>query len=112
MEANSMGDGETQNSFVFRIEVHDQECVVVPMEVTANVGDLVTFENLTGGRVIVFFLNQEIFGQPTYVINPEGKTTLTVGDVTDGDYYFDVYCELTDSHLNRAARPRIIVVRQ
>ncbi len=107
-----MGNGKTQSNYSFKIKILDQECVVEPMEITAHVGDMMTFENLTGDRVIVFFPNQEIFGQLTYIINSEGKTTLTVGAVNDGTYPFDVYCDRTDSFLKRAARPRIIVVRQ
>jgi hypothetical protein len=110
MEVQEMGG--PMNNHLITIDVCDQECVVAPMELIAHVGDLVTFDNLTEGRVIVFFPNQEIFGQHSYEINFGGKTTLTVGAVDFGSYPFTVFCERTDGFLNKAARPRIIVVRK
>ncbi len=105
--------GGPMNNHVVTIDVCDQECVIAPMELITHVGDLVVFVNLTQGRVIVFFPNQEIFGEHTYVIDSEGKTKpLTVGEVIPNSYPFTVFCEQTDGFLNKAARPRIIVVRK
>ena len=104
--------GGPMNNHVVTIDVCDQECVIAPMELITHVGDLVTFVNLTQGRVIVFFPNNDVFGQHTYEINTEDKTTLTVGAVIPDSYPFTVFCEQTDGFLNKAARPRIIVVRK
>jgi len=104
-----MGNGGTPNNGVVTIDVFEQECSVAPIELLANVGDTVVFENLTQGRVIVFFPDAGIFGQRTFEIDAGGKVTVTVGNVESGSYPYTVFCECTDGFADRAARPRIIV---
>jgi hypothetical protein len=96
MEVQEMGG--PMNNHVVTIDVCDQECVIAPMELDR--------------KSIVFFPNNDVFGQHTYEINTEDKTTLTVGAVIPDSYPFTVFCEQTDGFLNKAARPRIIVVRK
>ena len=111
MEVFGMGNAKTETNGVITIDVYDQECTVAPMELIAGVGDPVSFENLSQGRAIVFFPSSDIFGQHTYEIDTGGKISVTVGSVEPGSYPFTVFCEHVEGFSDKAARPRIIVLR-
>ncbi len=100
------------NYHVVTIDISDQECTLAPIDLQVNIGDSVIFQNLTKGRVIVFFPNGDLFGQNTCEIDPDKKSSVTVGNVAFDSYPYTVYCDCVDRFSNRAARPRIIVFRK
>jgi hypothetical protein len=107
-----MAMGKTRKELVVTITASDGSCSAAPMDMLVNIGDSITFQNLTDNPVVIFFPNEDLFGQSVLELAPHQDATLTVASVREGDYSYTVYCKGKREFDSKASKPRIIVYRE
>ena len=106
-----MNGDRTQPSLVVVIVSTGESCTAVPEDLLASIGDSITFKNLTGSPIILFFPNLNLLGQQVLELGPNQEAALEVGNVELGAYLYTVFCKGKQEFADKAARPRIIVYR-
>jgi hypothetical protein len=111
LEVLNMDAEKAQFGRIVTIISRKRACTAAPVEVLAEVGGSISVQNLTDDTVILFFPNAELFGQSTIELDSGEEMTLTVGDVSQGTYPYNVFCKNAQVFADKAATPRVIVYK-